>query len=256
MSTNRFAIREAAITSFYDIATDGTESLSVRLDSLKMTDIAHTANTVYALGGRGNPKLVGFSGDKEVSVTIQDALFTTHSLAMLNGTPITKTSQTIRRVDIKQVSGTDVTVDKKLVKLISIRVLDNFQFPTTSLDITTVTMTGNVLTLPAGNDGKFVEVAYDTTIPADKNNTITVDARMFGGIKKMVVDVLVRDAFTGNDYAGQLIAERVKIEEDYTFNFSPEGDPSVLDIPVQILKAPTGSDMYKLVLFDEDDLEI
>lgn len=207
--------------------------------------------------GRGNPKLVGFSGDKEVAVTIQDALFTTHSLAMLNGMAITKTAETIRRVDIKQVSATNtITLDKKLVKLISARKLDGFHFPIEVLDITNITMVGNVLTLPAGSAGAFVEVAYDTTIPADKNNTITVSASHFGGIKKMVVDVLVRDSFTGLDYTGQLIAPRVKIEEDFTFNFSPEGDPSVLDIPVQILKAPVGDDMYKLIIFDEDDLEI
>ena len=41
MSTNKFAIREAAVTSFYDIAPDGAESLSVRLDTLKMTEIGH-----------------------------------------------------------------------------------------------------------------------------------------------------------------------------------------------------------------------
>lgn len=255
--SNKFAIREAAIVSFYDIDLTGDEKLSVRLDSLKMTDIAHTANTVYARGGRGNPRIVGFSGDKEVAVTIQDALFTTHSLAMLNGTEITSTAKTIRRVDIKQISATNtVTLDKKLVKLVSIRVLDNFNFPISEVDKTAVTMVGNVLTLPAGNENKFVEVAYDTAIPLGKNKTITVDATMFGGVKKMVVDVLVRDAFTGNDYTGQLIAPRVKIEEDYTFNFSPEGDPSVLDIPVQILKAPNGSAMYELIIFDADDLEI
>ena len=50
MSTNKFAIREAAITSFYDIAPDGSESLSVRLDTLKMTEIGHTSSTVYARG--------------------------------------------------------------------------------------------------------------------------------------------------------------------------------------------------------------
>lgn len=50
MVTNRFAIREAAIASFYDVLPDASERLSVRLDTLKMTDIAHAAATVYARG--------------------------------------------------------------------------------------------------------------------------------------------------------------------------------------------------------------
>lgn len=255
MVTNRFAIREAAVVSFYDILPDASEQLSVRLDTLKMTDIAHTSASVYARGGIGNPRLVGFSGDKDVATTIQDALFTTDSIAMLNGMKVSHGAATIRRVDTLQIATNKVEASKKIVKLISVRVLDEFFFPVEYVDLDDITITGNELTFDAALNNKFVEIAYDTTIPANKNNTFTVSAAHFGGTKKMVVDVIVRDSHTGNDYSGQLIADRVKIEEDYTFSFAPDGDPSVLDIPVQILKSPVGSDMYKLVLFNADDIE-
>ena len=255
MVTNRFAIREAAIASFYDVLPDASERLSVRLDTLKMTDIAHAAATVYARGGIGNPRLVGFSGDKDVAVTIQDALFTTDSLAMLNGVEVTHDAQTIHRVDTIKIDTNDATTTKKLVELISVRVLDDFFFPVKYVDNTAITVAGETLTFDPSLNGKYVEIAYKTTIPKDKNNTFTVSSSHFGGTKKMVIDVIVRDSHTGNDYSGQLIADRVKIEEDFTFSFAPDGDPSVLDIPVQILKSPVGTDMYKLVLFNADDIE-
>ena len=58
-----------------------------------MTEVTTNGETTYAMGGRGNAKLVGFSGNREARVTIQDAIFDNKALAMLTGVPISTTAR-------------------------------------------------------------------------------------------------------------------------------------------------------------------
>ena len=82
---NRWAVREAAEATFYDLTT---KLPKVTLRTLKMTEVQTTGETVYAQGGRGNAKLVGFSGNREATVALQDAIFDNAALAMLTGKEI------------------------------------------------------------------------------------------------------------------------------------------------------------------------
>jgi hypothetical protein len=45
------------------------------------------------------------------------------------------------------------------------------------------------------------------------------------------------------------------MEDNWSFEFSADGDPSVLDIPLEILKPATGTDMWDMVVFDESLIE-
>lgn len=251
---NRFATREAAESMFFTVDESNKEHAFLTLKTLKMTEIQNTSATVYAQGGRGNPKIVGFSGDKENSVTLQDAIFDMKSLAMLTGNEVSEDLKDIYRQEELTVSLGTVTVDKEIVDVITVEALDIFGYPVETVEV--AAFDGKEITLTGIDDGTEVKVSYTTFIAAGKNKTIKVTADKFPGIFKLVVDVLVKDENNGKLYAGQFIAPRVQIEEDWSFNFSPTGDPSVLDIPIQILKAPRGYDMYEMVLYDVDDLGV
>ena len=58
-----------------------------------MTEVTTNGETTYAMGGRGNAKLVGFSGNREARVTIQDAIFDNKALAMLTGVPVASSTK-------------------------------------------------------------------------------------------------------------------------------------------------------------------
>lgn len=55
------------------------------LDSLKVSTISQTAQEVFATGGRGNANLIGWDYGKEITLEIQDALFTPASMSAIYG---------------------------------------------------------------------------------------------------------------------------------------------------------------------------
>jgi hypothetical protein len=236
---NRWAVREAAEATFYPV---GSNTPHVTLKTLKMTEVTTTGETTYAMGGRGNAKLVGFSGNREARVTIQDAIFDNKALAMLTGNEI-KPAQKRDRVFSEEIVATEGQFT-----------LSDLAFTgsvTYSVDgeEATGSATSGVVTvedLPAGS-----RVTASWTKAVD-SQAITVTASDFAGTYKLVLDVVVRDLETGKDFYGQFIAPKVQVENEFTFSFSPDGDPSVMDIPIEILKDTNSSLMYELVLYDNE----
>ena len=89
-----------------------------------------------------------------------------------------------------------------------------------------------VVSTSALTGGPKALVTYQYPVAAA--STITVTSKDFAGTYKLVLDVVVRDLETGKDFYGQFIAPKVQVENEFTFSFSPDGDPSVLDIPIEI----------------------
>ena len=97
---DRYGIKEVADVTFYTINSDGTRGApALYLDTLKVSTIEQTAETSDARGGKGNPKLITWDYGKEITVTIEDALFSAKSMAIMfgNGTATPKASGTVSR---------------------------------------------------------------------------------------------------------------------------------------------------------------
>lgn len=74
------------MVTFYEIKDDGTPGKPVLfLDTLKVSTIEQTAETTDARGGKGNPKLITWDYGKEITVNIEDALFSPKSMAIMLG---------------------------------------------------------------------------------------------------------------------------------------------------------------------------
>ena len=83
---DRYGIKEVADVTFYKINEDGTPGAPVLfLDTLKVSTIEQTAEQVDARGGKGNPKLITWDYGKEITVTIEDALFSPKSMSIMLG---------------------------------------------------------------------------------------------------------------------------------------------------------------------------
>ena len=54
-------------------------------DTLKTSTLEGAATTVYAQGGKGNPRLVAWEGDRTVTFTMEDALISPESFSVLSG---------------------------------------------------------------------------------------------------------------------------------------------------------------------------
>jgi hypothetical protein len=80
---------------------------------------------------------------------------------------------------------------------------------------------------------------------------LKVTSDKFGSSFKVVLDVLVRDEYTKEDFAGQIIIPNAKFEDNWSLNLSNESDPAVLDLPLEILKSSTSTMMWEMVIFDQ-----
>ena len=89
---DRYGIKEVADVTFYDLNSDGTPKHPVLyLDTLKVTTIEQTAEETEARGGKGNAALIAWDYGKEINVSIEDALFSAKSMAIMfgNGSVVT-----------------------------------------------------------------------------------------------------------------------------------------------------------------------
>lgn len=105
---DRYGIKEVADVTFYKLNDDGTPDVPVLfLDTLKVSTIEQTAEQADARGGKGNPKLITWDYGKEITVTIEDALFSPKSMAIMlgNGTASAKESGTMTRTVMARVAG-------------------------------------------------------------------------------------------------------------------------------------------------------
>lgn len=93
----RFGVREICDVVFkpltsVDIGNQHFDAMQpvLYLDTAKTSSLEGAATTVYAQGGKGNPRLIGWDGEKTLTFTIEDALMSPVSFAMLSGAGIVK----------------------------------------------------------------------------------------------------------------------------------------------------------------------
>ena len=84
------------------------------IDSAKTSTIEGAATTVYATGGRGNSRLIAWEGEKTLTFTVEDALLSNISFAMLSGAGLVKkgVGANLSTTAVHQTSLVDLTVTK------------------------------------------------------------------------------------------------------------------------------------------------
>jgi len=260
---NQYAIREVAVATFYDIKTGKAK---VQLTNLKSSGIENAGEIVYAKGGRGNPQIVGFSGNRTAKIALQDAVFTNEVLAMMTGNEIkTGVVPVYQREVLKAVTDKITLSHTPAVTDTVISVYKSLPDGSHGIEYTKTSsatpsageykVTGKEISFKTGELTTDEEVIVYYQAKTDSNaKTITVSSDKFAGSYKLVLDVLVKDVYTKQDYAAQIVAENVKLEDGWKIEAKPEGDPSVFDIPVQILKPAHGTEMYTMTVYDENAL--
>ena len=84
----KYGIKEVADVVFYSITTIGDEEFYTPvlfLDTLKVSTLEKAAEKVEAKGGKGNKKLITWNFGKEVTLNLEDALFSPASMSMIWG---------------------------------------------------------------------------------------------------------------------------------------------------------------------------
>ena len=83
---DRYGIKEVADVTFYELDNNGNPGVPVLyLDTLKVSTIEQTAESSKLVVVKGNPALISWDYGKEISVTLEDALYSPKSLALMFG---------------------------------------------------------------------------------------------------------------------------------------------------------------------------
>ena len=120
------------------------------IDSAKTSTLEGAATTVYAQGGRGNVRLVSWEGEKTLTFTVEDALISPISFAMLSGAGVIKgtseekvhvhmtTTTTVgesNRIDLSEALGTNKICDTAPIFIMGVETGDgSLENPYASLE--------------------------------------------------------------------------------------------------------------------------
>jgi len=79
-------------------------------DTLKTSSLEAASATVYAQGGRGNPRLIAWDGDRTLTFNMEDALISSEGLQILAGAGLLEASskETLKVHTTSQLSGNDI----------------------------------------------------------------------------------------------------------------------------------------------------
>lgn len=254
----RWAVRNVAKATFYDIATG---KLLTYLENLKSSDIQVTSETVYARGGDGNPKLIGFSSNKEVKVNLSSAIFDNRAMSLLTGNNIVTDAATVYRREIVIVNNGTATLSKtpKDGNLLALYVLGSDGVESTELTVGTpatnedeYSISTKTITVHSSIVNGTQLVAYFMVDTANTSQTITVSSDKFPAAFKLVMEVLVTDFATKALYPAQIVIPSAKMEDNWQFSFKPDGDPEPLNLPIEVLKPANSNDMFTLTIYDDN----
>ena len=120
----KFGIREAVDVVFKALApvTIGSTTFAkgepvLYFDSLKTSTTEGSATTVYAQGGRGNPRLIAWEGDKAITFSFEDALISAEGMAILTGAGLLEANGS-EKIRVHQKATVTGTIEAKKVSVI------------------------------------------------------------------------------------------------------------------------------------------
>lgn len=208
-----------------------------------------------------NPKLVGFSSNREGKLAISSALFDSNAISMLTGNGLVSGAKDIDYKEQLTVTSNKITLTKtpkgaiKSVYAVNPDGTNGQEYtlgnPTNALEFS---ISGKDLTFNvAVVNGTIMRVYYVVTTAADAK-TMKVTNSSFGGTFRVVGKVLVRDSFDGKDYPAVITIPRGKFEDNFSMDLNVDSDPAALDMPIEMLKDPVTGELWTMTVFNDADI--
>ena len=274
----KFGIREAVDVVFKALApvTIGSTTFAkgepvLYFDSLKTSTTEGTATTVYAQGGRGNPRLIAWEGDKAITFSFEDALISAEGMAILTGAGLLEASGD-NKVRVHQKATVTGTIEAKKVSVILTDAIpangtlvneDIFGFILDSNEEISERLgagTGSAASVKFANETEqtgtvTVLVDYYVDMAAGAKE-ITITADQFAGYFYIEGDTLFRRQADGVDLPAQLVIPNAKIQTNFTFTMAPSGDPSTFTFtadafPGKVKGNKTNKVLYALQIMED-----
>lgn len=209
--------------------------------------------------GDGNPKLIGFSSNKEVGAELISALFDNRALALLTGNDIVTGVTDVYQREVLKL-GTDKKAelsntpkDGKLLVLYTMGAdgVEDVELKLKDGVNGDYTLTTDTITYSDGKIGDKL-IAYYMMTTTNTAQTITVSSDKFPAAFKLILEVLVTDFHTKKLYPAQITIPSARMEDDWSLSFAPEGEPEPMNLPIEILKPADSNDMFTMKIYDNE----
>lgn len=228
----QYGIKEVADVTFYDIET-GMPVLF--LDTLKVSTIEQTAEQTEARGGKGNSPLIIWDYGKEINITLEDALFSPSSMAIMFGDSDGVDSvSVVTRMEKEKLSANVTTIPTGTTYYIANPTGVGMVVATTG-DLKSGTIVYKKSTVSTGVTGSKIEINADT----------------FPGTYKIVGETYAKNRNTGKNEYFQFVVPQAKMSSENTITLEAEGDPSVFNMSMRVLRPETGPQM-ELIQYNID----
>lgn len=246
----KYGIKEVADVVFYHLNPNGEPDKPVLyLDSLKVSTIEQTAENVSARGGKGNAELITWDYNKEINLTLEDALYSMKSLGVMFGDKDTTGTdkQLYKTIVVNLPAGTTISDTelsgyfKDAVKVngltfSGIEVYDDQGSKINTSTTQSITTTGDYF-LSAKISGGEVR------------GTVEISANTFPGQYRIQGDTYGRREADGEDELFIFIINKAKVLSEVTITLEAEGDPSTFNMPIKVLKPSNGKPMMELIQY-------
>lgn len=236
----KFGILSVADVVFYEVETGAP---TILFDTLKVSTIENEAETAEARGGQGNPILINWNYNRTGTLTMQDALISMESLALLSGNDVEEGATIYAKEEHTVSEAGDISLDNTpagevAVHAISGGVLGEEQSAAT-------TEGGEVSGLETGTR---VVAFYEHEAPAG-SQTVRFSSDAFPAQYRVVGSTVVRDQQSGKDKAAQFLIKRAQLQAGFSITMDAE-NVSVFDFNLNILKDTDTTDLYEITVIE------
>lgn len=258
---DRYGIKEVADVTFYKIGSDGKPTVPVLyLDTLKVSTIEQTAETTEARGGKGNPPLIVWDYGKEINVTLEDALFSAKSMAIMFGngkvagvsdSKYIMRTEVVRLTNTEAIAVTTTLSTAAISSLVSAGWQANYTGPdgkTYKKEHAKFYADADATTVATSlESGKAYFCTYD--LVADDVSIIEISPSTFPGTYYVTGDTYARSEANGEDEFFQFVIPKAKVLSENTITLEAEGDPSVFNMNLRVLR-PVSGGMMRLIKYN------
>ena len=247
---DRYGIKEVADVTFYDLDSNGVPTNPVLyLDTLKVSTIEQTAEEANATGGKGNTALISWDYGKEITVTLEDALFSAKSMAIMFGNGTVK-SYTGAAAFIMKTEQFVATGSGDVPNQGTSGLGWNYRYEGpdgslyTKINPKFYSAIGAPVTTLVANEKYFC--TFDVLVDG---SVIEIGSNTFPGTYYITGDTYARSEASGKDEFFQFIIPKAKVQSENTITLEAEGDPSVFNMNLRVLR-PADGKMMKLVKYN------
>ena len=256
---DRYGIKEVADVTFYALDDNGKPKNPVLyLDTLKVSTIEQTGEEAEARGGKGNGLLILWDYGKEINVSLEDALFSAKSMAIMfgGGNHYDFSSSSIMKTEYFVPTSSQAATSTAQTAIQAAAVSASWD---TTYDAPNGRGYNKVNAkfykedgTSVGTEGFEKDKRYMCTYDVTASGTIIeISANTFPGVYYVTGDTYARSEASGKDEFFQFIIPKAKVQSENTITLEAEGDPSVFNMNLRVLR-PSDGVMMKLVKYDLD----